>query len=162
MENGHPVTKAELEAVLKAALSAQDDKIKAALSAQDDKLRAALSAQDDKFKAALSAQDDKFKAGLSAQGDKFKAALSAQDDKFKAALSAQDDKFKAALSAQKDELTETIRDVETHLLTEFHRYAKGQQARLHTQEVSVSDLILRMATIEDRLLALESRRPPTV
>jgi|HubBroStandDraft_1064217.scaffolds.fasta_scaffold433592_1 hypothetical protein len=41
-----------------------------------------------------------------------------------------------------DELTDATRQIETNLLTEFHRYGKGQQLR--------------------RLLHLESRRPPTV
>jgi hypothetical protein len=43
-----------------------------------------------------------------------------------------------------DELTEKMRQIETNLLTEFHRYGKGQQLRLHTFE------------------SRESRRPPTV
>ena len=67
-----------------------------------------------------------------------------------------------ALKSQTDELVEKMRDIETNLLTEFHRYAKGQQARMHTLESTDHDLILRLATIEERLLALESRRPPTV
>jgi hypothetical protein len=33
-----------------------------------------------------------------------------------------------------DELTETMRQIETNLLTEFHRYGKGQQLRLHLLE----------------------------
>jgi hypothetical protein len=44
--------------------------------------------------------------------------------------------LKAALSELKtelvDELTEKMRQIETNLLTEFHRYGKGQQLRLHT------------------------------
>jgi hypothetical protein len=50
--------------------------------------------------------------------------------------------LKAALTELKDDLTESMRQIETNLLTEFHRYGKGQQLR--------------------RLLHLESRRPPTV
>jgi hypothetical protein len=49
--------------------------------------------------------------------------------------------LKAALTELKDDLTESMRQIETNLLTEF-RYGKGQQLR--------------------RLLHLESRRPPTV
>lgn len=115
MDKGHPVTKAELETILVAALSAQKNEIQAALRSE-----------------------------------------------FQTALSAQKKEVQAALTAQKDELTETMRQIETNLLTEFHRYAKGQQARMHTLEGGHSDIILRLATIEDRLLALESRRPPTV
>ena len=70
--------------------------------------------------------------------------------------------LRAALTATKDEIVETTRQIETNLLSEFHRYAKGQQHRFHTLEVSNSDLIERLATIEQRLLALESRRPPSI
>jgi hypothetical protein len=61
-----------------------------------------------------------------------------------------------------DELTETMRQIETNLLTEFHRYGKGQQLRLHTLESRDAIITERLAIIEERLLHLESRRPPTV
>jgi hypothetical protein len=70
--------------------------------------------------------------------------------------------FQAGLTALKDELVEFMRQIETNLLTEFHRYAKSQQVRLHSLEMGEADLKLRLATIEERLLALEVRRPPTV
>jgi hypothetical protein len=72
----------------------------------------------------------------------------------------------AALSATKnellDELIEFMRQIETNLLTEFHRYGKGQQVRLHSLEIGEADLKLRLAVIEERLLALEARRPPSI
>jgi hypothetical protein len=61
-----------------------------------------------------------------------------------------------------DELTENMRQIETNLLTEFHRYGKGQQLRLHTLESRDAIITERLAIIEERLLHLESRRPPTV
>jgi hypothetical protein len=61
-----------------------------------------------------------------------------------------------------DELTETMRQIETTLLTEFHRYGKGQQIRLHSLESRDAGVIERLAVIEERLLYLESRRPPSV
>jgi len=61
-----------------------------------------------------------------------------------------------------DELTDKMRQIETNLLTEFHRYGKGQQLRLHTLESRESLVTERLAVIEERLLHLESRRPPTV
>jgi hypothetical protein len=62
----------------------------------------------------------------------------------------------------RDELTETMRQIETNLLTDFHRYGKGQQIRLHSLETRDAGVIERLAIIEERLLHLESRRPPTV
>jgi hypothetical protein len=74
--------------------------------------------------------------------------------------------LQAALSAMKtelvDELTEKMRGIETNLLTEFHCYGKGQQLRLHTIESRDAIITERLALIEERLLHLESRRPPTV
>jgi hypothetical protein len=55
-----------------------------------------------------------------------------------------------------------MRQIETSLLTEFHRYGKGQQLRLHNLESRDANITERLAFIEERLLHLESRRPPTV
>jgi hypothetical protein len=65
-----------------------------------------------------------------------------------------------AIRSQKDELVDSMRQIETNLLTEFHRYAKGQNARVHNVEVSESDMKLRLSTLEDRVLSLENRLPP--
>jgi hypothetical protein len=51
------------------------------------------------------------------------------------------DELTGKMQTMNDNLTEKMRQIETNLLTEFHRYGKGQQLRL---------------------LHLESRRPPTV
>jgi len=69
--------------------------------------------------------------------------------------------FAEALQKQHDDLLEKMRQIETNLLTEFHRYGKGQQLRLHTLESRESLVTERLAVIEERLLHLESRRPPT-
>ena len=64
------------------------------------------------------------------------------------------------VDANKDELMEFARQIETNLLTEFHRYGKGQQLRLHTLESHDAAIVERLALIEERLLNLETRRPP--
>ena len=58
-------------------------------------------------------------------------------------------------------LVDSMRQIETNLLTEFHRYAKGQNARVHNVEVGESDVKLRLSVVETRLLALETRLPPS-
>jgi hypothetical protein len=65
----------------------------------------------------------------------------------------------AALTAKTDELKEFMRQIETNLLTAFHGYGKGQQARMHTLEVADADVKIRLAALEDRVLSLETRRP---
>jgi hypothetical protein len=63
-----------------------------------------------------------------------------------AALTAFKTELKIELKAEiVDELTEVMRQIETNLLTEFHRYGKGQQLRLHPLESH-----------------LEARRPPSI
>lgn len=66
-----------------------------------------------------------------------------------------------AMRSQKEELVDSMRQIETNLLTEFHRYAKGQNARVHNVEVSEYDMKLRLSTLEDRVQALETRLPPS-
>ena len=69
--------------------------------------------------------------------------------------------LRGEIRAQKDELLDSMHQIETNLLTEFHRYAKGQNARVHNVEISDSDMKLRLSVLEDRVLALETRIPPS-
>jgi BMFP domain-containing protein YqiC len=65
-----------------------------------------------------------------------------------------------AVDAAETGIQEFTRDIETNLLAAFHGYARGQTARLHTAEVTAADLAQRVAALEDRMLNLETRRPP--
>jgi hypothetical protein len=69
--------------------------------------------------------------------------------------------IKTELATQKREITEDLtavmRQIETNLLTAFHSYAKGQNARLHTMDTVDQELRIRMETLEDRVLTLETR-----
>jgi len=69
--------------------------------------------------------------------------------------------FQTGLRDLENRLVDSMRQIETNLLTEFHRYAKGQNARVHDVEVSEYDMKLRLSTLEDRVLALETRIPPS-
>lgn len=60
-----------------------------------------------------------------------------------------------------DNLTATMRQIETNMLTAFHSYARAQQTRQHTTEVVQEELRTRMAALEDRMLNLETHRPPS-
>ena len=59
--------------------------------------------------------------------------------------------LRTEIRAQKDELVNAMRQIETNLLTEFHRYAKGENARVHNVEVGESDLKLHLSVVETRL-----------
>jgi len=58
---------------------------------------------------------------------------------FRSEIKTATDELRNEIQAVKDELTELVRQVETNLLTEFHRYAKGQQVRMHSLENGNSD-----------------------
>ena len=70
------------------------------------------------------------------------------------------EELRAALAESEMRSQEFSLNIETNLLTAFHGHAKGQTARLHTAEVAASDLAIRMAALEERVLHLETRRPP--
>ena len=69
--------------------------------------------------------------------------------------------IRGEIRSQKDDLVDSMRQIETNLLTEFHRYAKSQSARLHNVEVGENDMKLRLSVLEERVLALETRIPPS-
>jgi hypothetical protein len=75
-------------------------------------------------------------------------------------ITAAEQRITAAITAAEARAQEFARDIETSLLTAFHGHAKGQTARLHTTEVTTADLSTRMAALEERMLNLETRRPP--
>ncbi len=69
--------------------------------------------------------------------------------------------FNSGLRDLENRLVDSMRQIETNLRTEFHRYAKGQNARVHNVEIGESDMKLRLSVLEDRVLALETRLPPS-
>jgi len=70
--------------------------------------------------------------------------------------------FKTGMQSLEDRMMQEMRQIETNLLTEFHRYGKGQQLRVHSLETRDAGLTERLAVIEERLLHLETHRPPSV
>jgi hypothetical protein len=101
-------------------------------------------------------------AALSVMKDELGGEIRAAKDELRVEIGSVRTEMHADLQKTREELVEMARDVETKLLTEFHRYAKGQQLRLHSLELTDADLKGRLANIEERLLALETSRPPSV
>lgn len=62
-------------------------------------------------------------------------------------------------------LNQRLRDIETALLTAFHGYASGVSVRLRKIEADISNVdaatTARLAAIEERVLNLEIRLPPS-
>jgi hypothetical protein len=61
----------------------------------------------------------------------------------------------------KNELVEMMRNIETNLLTAFHGFARSNGVRLNAMDVTDRELRLRMDELENRMLNLELRRPPS-
>ncbi len=59
-----------------------------------------------------------------------------------------------------DQLTEVMRDMQTEILTGLQAFARGNFARFHTMESNQTDINTRIAVLEERMLYLETRRPP--
>jgi uncharacterized protein (DUF2164 family) len=69
------------------------------------------------------------------------------------------DDLRAALGDMEQRIIEAMRDMQTEILRGFHSHARGQGARMQRLEVSEAALQARMAAIEERVLALEAKRP---
>ena len=68
--------------------------------------------------------------------------------------------LEVALERQETKLLSAMRDIETNLLTAFHSYARGNAARLSPMDITDRELRIRMDELENRVIALETRRPP--
>jgi hypothetical protein len=68
--------------------------------------------------------------------------------------------IRAEIQAAEDRGQEFARGIETNLLMAFHGYAKGQTARLNTAELTAHEMGIRIAALEERVLNIETRRPP--
>lgn len=102
---------------------------------------------------------------LSALRAEMRTEMSALRTELRTEMSALRTELRAEIqaSAQQvtDQLTELVRDVETHLLTDFHRYAKGITQRLHTLDTADHEVKERLHLLEERVLELESRIRPS-
>jgi hypothetical protein len=59
-----------------------------------------------------------------------------------------------------DRLTEVMRDMQTEILTGLQAFAKGNFARFNSLESNQTDINIRLAALEERVMYLETRRPP--
>jgi hypothetical protein len=77
---------------------------------------------------------------------------------FKAGLAAQKLELKEDMGQLKAELEGFMRQIETNILTAFHGYARGVSTRLQGLDVHEQEVRARLGILEDRVLALETRR----
>ena len=89
--------------------------------------------------------------------------LTALESRLQAELAALESRLESRLE---DRLLGRMRDMETALLTAFHSYSRGVSVRFKKIEADVTNIdtatTARLAAIEDRLMEVERRLPPTV
>jgi hypothetical protein len=75
-------------------------------------------------------------------------------------LAAVEERITAAITAAEERAGERARDLQTEILRGLESFARGNFTRFHTVESHQNDLNIRMAVLEERVLYLETRRPP--
>jgi hypothetical protein len=65
------------------------------------------------------------KADLEVTKSELQASIASTKNELRAEIA-------SAITTSENRLTDTMRQIETNLLTEFHRYAKGQNARVQS------------------------------
>jgi hypothetical protein len=65
-----------------------------------------------------------------------------------------------AVDASKDEIIEAMRNIQTEMLRGFESFSLGNSARMVRMETSDALMNTRMNALEERVLYLETRRPP--
>jgi hypothetical protein len=71
-----------------------------------------------------------------------------------------EERITAAIAAAEERAAERSRDMQTEILKGLGAFARGNFARFHSVESNQTDLNTRVAAIEERLMDLETRRPP--
>ncbi|MEO8597353.1 MAG: hypothetical protein ABI759_28805 [Candidatus Solibacter sp.] len=64
------------------------------------------------------------------------------------------------LAQAEERAAERSRDMRTELLTGLAAFARGNFARFHSVESVQTDTQTRIAALEERVMNLETRRPP--
>jgi hypothetical protein len=76
------------------------------------------------------------------------------------AVAAAEQRITAAITAAEERAGERARDLQTEILRGLEAFAKGNFTRFHTVESHQNDINIRLAAIEERVMYLETRRPP--
>jgi len=76
------------------------------------------------------------------------------------AITAAEQRITAAIIAAEGRAAERARDLQTEILRGLESFARGNFARFHSVESNQTDLNIRMAALEERVMYLETRRPP--
>ena len=68
--------------------------------------------------------------------------------------------LEATVRAAEERTIEAMRDMQTEILKGIEAFARGNFARMHRLETSAAATVEQLAALEERVLRLETRRPP--
>jgi len=104
--------------------------------------------------------DTKFAAKFADLDTKFAAKFAELDTKFAAKFAELDTKFatKQDLAALEERVNSRIEQVETALLTEFHKWASPAEARARTHAAALRAIDLEMEPLAERVSGLEKKK----
>ena len=88
------------------------------------------------------------------------AAIAAAQAETATAIAAAQAETAAALVAAEQRDAERSRDMQTEILRGIEGFARGNFARMNRLETSDADTNARITALEERVLYLETRRPP--
>ena len=89
--------------------------------------------------------------------DELRTATKSDLADVKSDLAEKIEQLRSEMSHQYNDLVERIHDGQTQLLKTFYDFAQSNQKRVTTLETSDAAMVSRVASIEDRLLAVEKR-----
>jgi hypothetical protein len=75
-------------------------------------------------------------------------------------IAASEERTAARIIVAKDETIEAMRDIQTEMLRGFETFSRGNAARMVRMETSDALMNTRLNALEERVLYLETRRPP--
>jgi Glu-tRNA(Gln) amidotransferase subunit E-like FAD-binding protein len=88
------------------------------------------------------------------------AIVAAAEQRTAQAIEAAKGETAQAIEGAKGETVEAMRDMQTEILRGLEAFARGNFARMHRIETSDADTNTRISALEERVLYLETRRPP--
>ena len=99
-------------------------------------------------------------AAIAAAQTELTAAIATAQAESTAAIATAQAESTAAIAAAEQRSSERSRDMQTEILRGIEAFARGNFARMHRLETSDADTNARITALEERVLYLETRRPP--
>jgi chromosome segregation ATPase len=102
------------------------------------------------LKAELEALESRLDQNLTAMEQRLGARIDAQEQKFEGRMDVRDERMREFMS-------QLVHDSETKLLQAFYGYAESTERHLKQLDMSSAGLLVRVSTLESRVMEVEKR-----